>query len=86
MFQLLGFLIIGLIIGALARLFKPGKQNLSMLATLGLGCVGALIGGIVATLLGTGSLTELDFLGFVVAVIAAVLLVGTAEGLTSKRS
>ncbi len=86
MFQLLGFLIIGLIIGALARLFKPGKQNLSMLATLGLGCVGALIGGIVATLLGTGSLTELDFLGFVVAVIAAVLLVGTAEGITSKRS
>jgi uncharacterized membrane protein YeaQ/YmgE (transglycosylase-associated protein family) len=86
MFQLLGFLIIGLIIGALARLFKPGKQNLSMLATLGLGCVGALIGGIVATLLGTGSLTELDFLGFVVAVIAAVLLVGTAEGITSRRS
>lgn len=85
MFQLLGFLIVGLIIGALARLFKPGKQNLSMLATLGLGCVGALIGGIVATLLGTGTLTEIDFLGFVVAVIAAVLLVGTAEGLTSKR-
>ncbi len=86
MFQLLGFLIIGLIIGALARLFKPGKQKLSMLATLGLGCVGALIGGLVATFLGTGSFTELDFLGFVVAVIAAVLLVGTAEGITSRRS
>jgi uncharacterized membrane protein YeaQ/YmgE (transglycosylase-associated protein family) len=85
MFQLLGFLIVGLIIGALARLLKPGKQNLSMLATLGLGCVGALIGGIVATLLGTGTLTEIDFLGFVVAVIAAVLLVGTAEGMTAKR-
>lgn len=86
MFQILGFLIVGLIIGALARLIKPGKQNLSMLATLGLGCVGALIGGIVATLLGTGTLSEIDFLGFVVAVVAAVLLVGTAEGLTSKRS
>jgi uncharacterized membrane protein YeaQ/YmgE (transglycosylase-associated protein family) len=86
MFQLLGFLIVGLIIGALARLLKPGKQNLSMLATLGLGCVGALIGGIVASLLGTGTLTEIDFLGFVVAVIAAVLLVGTAEGLTNRRS
>jgi uncharacterized membrane protein YeaQ/YmgE (transglycosylase-associated protein family) len=86
MFQLLGVLIVGLIIGALARLIKPGKQNLSVLATLGLGCVGALIGGIVATLLGTGTLSEIDFLGFVVAVVAAVLLVGTAEGLTNRRS
>jgi uncharacterized membrane protein YeaQ/YmgE (transglycosylase-associated protein family) len=85
MFQLIGFLIIGLVIGALARLFKPGKQRLSLLATLGLGCVGALIGGIVASLLGTGAITELNFLGFVVAVIAAVLLVGTAEGMTAKQ-
>lgn len=85
MFQIIGFLVIGLVIGALARLFKPGKQRLSMLATLGLGCVGALIGGIVASLLGTGGITELNILGFIVAVIAAVLLVGTAEGMTAKR-
>lgn len=83
---LIGFLIAGLIIGALARLFKPGRQNLGLLATLGLGVVGALIGGAVASLLGTGSITELNVLGFVVAVISAVLLIGVAESVSGSRT
>lgn len=84
MFNLIGLLVVGLIIGALARLLKPGRQRLSLVATLALGVVGALIGGVVATLLGTGDVFELNVLGFVVAVIAAVLLVGVAEGMSSK--
>jgi uncharacterized membrane protein YeaQ/YmgE (transglycosylase-associated protein family) len=84
---IIGFLVAGLIIGALARLFKPGKQNLSILATLGLGVVGSIIGGVIASALGTGDIMELNVLGFIVAVIAAVLLIGVAEGVTSgKRS
>ena len=81
---MIGFLVAGLVIGALARLFKPGKQNLSILATLGLGLVGSLIGGTIAWLLGTGSIWELTSLGYVLSVVAAVLLVGTAEALTSS--
>ena len=81
---MVGFLIAGLIIGALARLLKPGKQNLGILATLGLGVVGSVIGGLIASLIGTGSIWELNILGFVLAVVAAVLLVGTAEALTAK--
>lgn len=42
-------LVAGLIIGALARLIKPGKQHLSILTTLLLGLVGSVIGGVVAT-------------------------------------
>ena len=83
---IIGFLVFGLVVGALARLLKPGRQNLSILATLGLGVVGSLIGGTVAWLLGTGDIWELDFLGAVVAIIAAVALVGTAEAVTSKSS
>jgi uncharacterized membrane protein YeaQ/YmgE (transglycosylase-associated protein family) len=83
-FNLIGLLVVGLIIGALARLLKPGRQRLSLLATMALGVVGALIGGIVASLLGTGDIFELNVLGFVVAVIAAVLLIGVAEGMSGK--
>lgn len=83
---MIGFLVAGLIIGALARLIKPGKQNLGLLATLGLGVVGSLIGGTIAYLIGTGSIWELDFLGFVLSVVAAVLLVGTAEAITGGRN
>ena len=81
---MIGFLVAGLIIGALARLLKPGKQDLGLLATLGLGVVGSLIGGVVATALGTGSFTELNILGGIVAIVAALLLVGTAEAVTGR--
>jgi uncharacterized membrane protein YeaQ/YmgE (transglycosylase-associated protein family) len=81
-----GFIIAGLIIGALARLVKPGKQNLGVIATLVLGLVGSVIGGVVANLFGTGSIFELNVLGFIVAVIAAVLLIGVAETVTGNKS
>jgi uncharacterized membrane protein YeaQ/YmgE (transglycosylase-associated protein family) len=81
---MIGFLVAGLVIGALARLIKPGRQNLSILATLGLGIVGSLIGGLIAQLFGTGSIWELNVIGFVLAVVAAVLLVGTAEAVTGR--
>jgi len=84
-FQILGLLFVGLVIGALARLIKPGRQRMSVLMTLLLGVAGALIGGTLASLIGTGNIFELDFLGFVFAVIAAVLLVGVAEGSTARK-
>ncbi|MBW3561410.1 MAG: hypothetical protein KY437_02835 [Actinobacteria bacterium] len=81
---MIGFIVAGLVIGALARLFKRGRQDLSLLATLLLGLAGSVIGGTVANLLGTGDLFELNALGFIVAVIAAVLLVGVAEGMSGS--
>ena len=81
---IIGFLVAGLVIGALARLVKPGRQHLSVLATLALGVVGSLIGGVVASLFGTGDVMELNVLGFVVAVIAAVLLIGVAESMSGR--
>ena len=81
---MIGFLVAGLIIGALARLIKPGRQNLGLLATLGLGLVGSLIGGVIAQFLGTGSIWELNVIGFVLAVVAAVLLIGVAESVSGK--
>lgn len=81
---MIGFLVAGLIIGALARLIVPGKQNLGILATLALGLVGSLIGGLIAQFFGTGDIWELNVLGFVLAVIAAVLLIGVAEGIAGR--
>lgn len=85
MFGIIGFLIAGLIIGALARLIKPGKQDLGILATLGLGLVGSLVGGLIAQFFGTGDIWELNVIGFVLAVIAAVLLIGVAESVAGKN-
>lgn len=82
---MIGFIVAGLIIGALARLIKPGKQNLGIFATLLLGLVGSVIGGTIANLLGTGDIFELNVIGFVVAVIVSVLLIGVAETLVGRK-
>lgn len=82
---IIGFLVFGLVVGALARLIKPGKQNLSLVATLLLGVVGSVIGGVVASALGTGDIMELNVLGAIVAIVAAVLLIGVAEGMSGRN-
>ncbi len=88
---MIGFIVAGLIIGALARLILPGKQNIGILWTLGLGVLGSVIGGTIANLIGTGGIFELNVIGFIVAVVASVGLLAVAErsglgqGSDSKR-
>lgn len=48
---LLTFILVGLIAGALARLFTPGTGGMSILATIGIGMGGSLIGGTLGSLL-----------------------------------
>jgi uncharacterized membrane protein YeaQ/YmgE (transglycosylase-associated protein family) len=65
---IIGLIIWGFIVGALARLALPGPDPMPWYATIGLGLGGSLIGGILArVLLGTAG-------GLVFAVLGAVLL------------
>lgn len=86
MFQILGLVVVGLVIGALARLVKPGRQRMSILATMLLGVAGAVIGGLIADWLDVGSITELNVWGFVFAVLVALLLIGVAEAVAGSRN
>ncbi len=78
-FQILGLLIVGLIIGALARLLLPGRQKIGLVLTMVLGVIGAFIGGAIAGALGSGDIFELNVIGFVAAVAASVGLLAVAE-------
>jgi uncharacterized membrane protein YeaQ/YmgE (transglycosylase-associated protein family) len=75
----IGFIVAGLIIGALARLLLPGRQKIGLLWTLLLGVAGSVIGGTIANVLGTGSIWELNVIGFIAAVVASVGLLVVAE-------
>ena len=77
--QVLGLIIIGIVIGILARLVLPGRQPIGVGLTILLGIGGALVGGIVASAIGTGDIWELNFIGAVVAIAAAVALVLIGE-------
>jgi uncharacterized membrane protein YeaQ/YmgE (transglycosylase-associated protein family) len=55
MLSFIWWLIIGLIAGALARLIMPGKDPMGLLATIILGIVGSVVGGLISSLIwGTG--------------------------------
>ena len=84
---MIGFIVFGLVVGLLARLFVPGRQELSLGMTVLLGVIGSIVGGVVANALGTGDVFELNFVGAVVAIAASVVLVviGERTGIIRRR-
>ena len=82
---MIGFLVFGLFVGAIARLIVPGRQRMSIWMTLLLGVIGSVVGGLVANLLGTGDIWELNLIGSLVAIGSAVALVAVGEGATRSR-
>jgi len=54
----LGFLLLGLIAGAIAKAILPGRQGGGWIATLVLGVIGALVGGWLGSLLFNANLEE----------------------------
>jgi uncharacterized membrane protein YeaQ/YmgE (transglycosylase-associated protein family) len=77
--QILGLIVIGIVIGILARLVLPGRQRIGVGLTVLLGIGGALVGGIVASAIGEGDIFELNFIGTVVGIIAAAAMIGAAD-------
>jgi uncharacterized membrane protein YeaQ/YmgE (transglycosylase-associated protein family) len=72
---IIGGLLAGIIIGPLARLVLPGKQNISVGMTILIGAVGALIGGFIAQWLGVGETDGIDWIKHAIQVGVAALVV-----------
>jgi uncharacterized membrane protein YeaQ/YmgE (transglycosylase-associated protein family) len=71
----LWFILIGAVIGALARLLIPGPNPMGVIPTILVGIAGAIVGGIIANALRLGSL-----LVFIVSVIVAAVAVALISG------
>jgi len=79
--------IVGAIIGLVARLVMPGKQNIGMIMTVVLGAVGGLIGSWVAGYFGYHNANGgIAWIPFFIGVGAAVVLITIYESLTGRRS
>jgi uncharacterized membrane protein YeaQ/YmgE (transglycosylase-associated protein family) len=78
--DIIAILISGLVVGALGRLAVPGRDPMPIWATILLGIVGSIIGGVVAVAVGLG-------VGgvFVLSVLAATLIVIAYRKLVQKR-
>jgi uncharacterized membrane protein YeaQ/YmgE (transglycosylase-associated protein family) len=78
-------LVVGTVIGGLARLLLPGKQNMSFAATIGVGFVAALIGGLVAEAFGLADTDGIDWIKFAIQLSLAVVGVGFYSGWFFRR-
>jgi uncharacterized membrane protein YeaQ/YmgE (transglycosylase-associated protein family) len=74
--SILGWIILGLLVGAIARALVPGPTEPSgCIGTLAVGILGALIGGFIASALGVGHIGHFFDLGtWLIAIAGAVIL------------
>ena len=71
---ILTWIILGGIVGAIAKLIMPGKDPGGIIVTILLGIAGAFVGGYVSTLLGFGTVTGFNPISLVIAVVGALVL------------
>ena len=72
---IIGYIVIGLIAGAIAKLILPGKQGGGIIITMILGIVGALLGGFLGGLIFHVKYTQIfSFQGLITAVVGALIV------------
>src|ERR1700722_4079663 len=80
-------LVVGAIIGVVARLVMPGRQDIGMLTTVLIGALGGLIGSAVASQFGYHNANGgVAWIPFFIGVAAAVVLIAIYESVMGRRT
>ena len=83
MFGILGWIVFGLIVGAVAKLLMPGRDPGGIIITSLIGIAGAVLGGFIGRAVGLYG--PEDPAGFVMALIGAVLLLVIYRAVAGRR-
>jgi len=84
MFGVIGWILFGLIVGALAKLVMPGRDPGGIIVTMALGMAGALVGGFIGRSLGWHGPN--DGAGFFVSLLGAILLLWLYRMIVARRA
>ena len=84
--SIISAIVIGLIIGALGRLFAPGRPRISILTTIVVGILAALAGTWIAGSIGQAETTDVDWIELAIQVGLAVIGVAIAANTLGRRS
>ena len=85
-YSIIGAIIVGLILGVLAKFVMPGKQAVPIWLTILVGIVAAIIGNYVATLLGVRETFGFDWIRHGLQLLFAVLGIGALAGVYARKS
>jgi uncharacterized membrane protein YeaQ/YmgE (transglycosylase-associated protein family) len=83
--EIIGLLVFGAVIGALARLVLPGRQNIPIWLTILVGVVGALVGYYLAAALGVDETDGIDWIRWAISIAVAAVLVALTSSLYAGR-
>ena len=84
---ILGFLILGLIAGAIAKAILPGRQGGGWVITLVLGVVGAILGGWIGSLIFGGGLGNFfDLRTWLLSILGAIIVLLIYGAVAGRRS
>ena len=83
--NIIAWIVLGGIAGLIAKALMPGKDPGGCIVTVIIGIVGALLGGFLATALGYGGLSGLDWRSLVIAVIGSFVLLAILRMLRGGR-
>jgi uncharacterized membrane protein YeaQ/YmgE (transglycosylase-associated protein family) len=86
MWNLLVFAVIGLLAGAAARVFYPGRQPTQILGTLALGMVGALAGGMISWLYWPAVDGQFQSGNLLMSILGAMTVIVSWAGVAYARS
>lgn len=84
MFSIITWIVLGFIIGALAKFIMPGRDPGGFIVTTLLGIAGAFVGGYISTLLGFGNPNSFSLPGVIFSVIGAVILLAVYRMLVKR--
>lgn len=83
MFGFIGWIVFGLIVGAIAKLLMPGKDPGGFIVTILLGIVGSVVGGYLGRALGLYGPDAPA--GFIMSLVGAVILLGLYRMATGRK-
>jgi uncharacterized membrane protein YeaQ/YmgE (transglycosylase-associated protein family) len=69
-------IILGLIVGALAKWIMPGRDPGGIFITIIIGIVGSFLGGLIGSLIDVGTLSKFSFLNILLSLVGALILLG----------
>ncbi|CAG6394012.1 GlsB/YeaQ/YmgE family stress response membrane protein [Streptomyces cocklensis] len=78
-------IIVGLVLGLLAKAILPGRQSLPLWLTVICGMVGSLLGNAVSTWIGVNDTKGIDWTRHVLQLVGAVVIVAIGDALWSAR-
>jgi len=84
-FDVLGLLLFGLVVGAIARLLVPGRQPMGWLMTMVLGVLGSFAGGFLGSLFVEGEFDRIHPAGWVMSILGAIILVAIYAAASGRR-